>query len=126
MKKLGDAEIEIMKILWRQSEPVTSGKILEELSPYINWKLPSLMTALNRLADKGFVNCDRSTRTNLYKAVISEQEYQTQESRSFLERVFSNSLPSLVANLYDSKSISDKDLQELRQWLDQVEEKDEK
>ena len=119
MKKLGDAEIEIMKILWRQSKPVTSGKILEELSPYIQWKLPSLMTALNRLADKGFVSCDRSTRTNYYTAIISEQEYQTQESRSFLEKVFSNSLPSLVANLYESKSSSEKEFEEVREWLDQ-------
>ena len=74
MKKLGDAEIEIMKILWRQSEPVTSGKILEELAGCMNWKLPSLMTALNRLAEKGFVFCDRSTRTNYYSSIISEQE----------------------------------------------------
>ncbi len=121
MKKLGDAELEIMKILWRQTEPVTSGRVLEELSKYKNWKLPSLMTALNRLAEKGFVFCDRSTRTNYYTTIISEQEYQTQESKFFLEKVFSNSFHKLVANLYDSEAISEQDLKELREWLNQME-----
>ena len=121
MKKLGDAEIEIMKTLWKQEEPVTSGKILEELSGCMSWKLPSLMTALNRLAEKGFVCCDRSTRTNYYTAIISEQEYQTQESKCFLEKVFSNSFQKLVTNLYDSETISKKDLKELREWLDRME-----
>jgi len=53
MKKLGDAELEIMKVLWKQDRPATSGEILEGLEGCVDWKLSSLMTALNRLAEKG-------------------------------------------------------------------------
>lgn len=120
MKKLGDAELEIMKILWQQEEPVTSNQILEELSGCKNWKLSSLMTALSRLADKGFVYCDRSTRTNYYTAIISRQDYVTHEGETFLEKLFSNSVQKFVTNLYDSKSITDKDIQELREWIDSL------
>ena len=42
------------------------------------------------------------------------------ESRSFLERVHRNSLKSLVASLYDGQGIDEADLQELRQYLDQI------
>ena len=120
MRKLGDAELEIMKILWRQEEPVTSNQILDALSGCKNWKLSSLMTALNRLADKGFVYCDRTTRTNYYTAVISRLDYVTHEGETFLEKLFSNSVQKFVTNLYDSKSITDKDIQELREWIDSL------
>ena len=120
MRKLGDAELEIMKILWRQEEPVTSNQILDALSGCKNWKLSSLMTALNRLADKGFVYCDRTTRTNYYTSVISRLDYVTHEGETFLEKLFSNSVQKFVTNLYDSKSITDKDIQELREWIDSL------
>lgn len=121
MKKLGDAELEIMKILWQTKEPITSTQILEELSGCMDWKLSSLMTALSRLADKGFVYCDRSTRTNYYSAVISKKDYTTHEGENFLEKLFANSIQKFVTNLYDSKSITDEDIQELREWIDSLE-----
>ena len=121
MKKLGDSELEIMKILWMHEEPLTSNQILEELSGCVNWKLSSLMTALSRLADKGFVYCDRSTRTNYYTSLIKKQDYVTREGENFLEKLFSNSIQKFVTNLYDSKSITDKDIQELREWIDSLE-----
>lgn len=124
MKKLGDTEIEIMKILWDSSKPLTSGEILEKLNLSKNWKLSSLMTALDRLAGKGFVCCDRSTRTNFYTAIITEEEYQTEESKFFLEKIFSNSVQKLVANLYDGDAISKEDLASLKQWIDEVQEKE--
>jgi len=121
MKKLGDAELEIMKVLWSKEEQLTSNQILSELPECMNWKLPSLMTALSRLADKGFVYCDRSTRTNYYTAVIARQDYAAHEGENFLEKLFSNSIQKFVTNLYDSKSITDKDIRELREWIDSLE-----
>jgi len=121
MKKLGETELEIMKVLWKQDKPATSGEILEGLEGCVDWKLSSLMTALNRLAEKGFVSCDRSTRTNYYEAIISEQDYVTKEGENFLEKLFSSSVQKFVTNLYDSKSITDKDIRELREWIDSLE-----
>ena len=63
-KRLGDAELEIMMVLWDSSEPVTSTYILGQLKGRRNWALSTLMTTLSRLAEKGFVCCDRSPRTN--------------------------------------------------------------
>ncbi|MDK2808787.1 MAG: BlaI family transcriptional regulator, penicillinase repressor, partial [Clostridiales bacterium] len=99
-KRLGDAELEIMKILWCNEEPVTSNYILEQLKRTRKWGLSTLMTSLARLSKKGFVVCDRSTRTNLYAALIDENEYKLQESQSFLEKLYGNSLQSFVTNLY--------------------------
>jgi BlaI family penicillinase repressor len=121
IKRLGDAELEIMMVLWNSSEPVTSNYILEQLRGRRNWVLSTLMTTLARLSDKGFVYCDRSTRTNYYSALISAREYKAKESRSFLERLYGNSLQNFVASLYESNTIDEDDLSELRKLIDDIE-----
>lgn len=117
-KKLGEAELEIMQVIWRSSAPLTSNQILQELQQYRNWQLSTLMTALARMANKGFVHCDRSTGTNLYSAVVLENDYKVTESKNFLEKLYDNSVQNLVASLYGSKVIKDSDLKELRSFLD--------
>jgi len=120
IKRLGDAELEIMLVIWDVKEPVTSNYVLEKLHNRRNWKLSTLMTILARLAEKGFVYCDRSTRTNYYSALISEKDYKAKESSSFLEKLYGNSLQNLVTTLYDSNAIDDTDLSELRKMIDEL------
>lgn len=122
IKKLGDAELEIMMVLWSSTQPVTSGYILEQLKEKRNWALSTLMTSLARLSDKEFIFCDRTTRSNLYSAIITENEYKTQESKSFLAKLYGNSLQSLVTNLYSNKVIDQADLKELQEYLKDLEE----
>lgn len=119
-KRLGDAELEIMMVLWEQSEPITAGVILEHLRGKRSWALSTLMVSLERLAGKGFVHCDRSTRSNLYTAVVSEADYKAFESRSFLGRLHGNSVSRLVASLYNSNNLNEEDISQLRSFLDEL------
>lgn len=121
-KKLGEAELEIMQIIWQNKKPVTSNYILEELKGQRAWKLSTLMTSLSRLADKGFVACDRSMGVNLYTSVISENEYKTKAGKHFLEKLYNNSIQNMVASLYSSQMLADSDLEQLRSYLDKLEE----
>lgn len=126
MKKLGDAELEIMQVLWRVTEPVTSTYILEKLDGKRKWPLSTLMTILARLCDKGFVICDRSTRTNYYSALIDEESYKKQESSNILGKLFDNSVQDFVAALYHGNAISKEDLMSLRKMIDEMEQEEEK
>ena len=121
MKKLSEAEFEIMQVLWRHNAPMTSNQILDEIKDNRKWKLASLMTTLARMAEKEAVYCDRTTRTNYYKALVSEAEYKTTESTSFLEKMFNRSAKDFIASLYQGKQMSDKDILELREYLDTLE-----
>ena len=125
MKKLSEAEFEIMQVLWKHDAPMTSNQLLDEMGDKRNWKLASLMTTLARMAAKGAVYCDRSTRTNYYKALVSEQEYKLAEGSSVLETLFNKSAKDFVASLYQGKQMSSKDIQELREYLDTLENKGE-
>lgn len=121
-KKLGEAELEIMQVIWSSGNPVTSNYILKELQGRRKWQLSTLMTSLTRLADKGFVSCDRSTGSNLYTFVISENEYKAGASRHFLEKLYNSSIQNMIATLYSNKAIKDSDVEELRNFLNQLEE----
>ena len=123
LKKLGEAELEIMQVIWNSESPVTSNYILKELQGRRRWQLSTLMTSLSRLSDKGFVLCDRSTGTNLYTPIIMENEYKTGASRNLLEKLYNNSIQNMVATLYDNKAIEMADVEELRRYLDELEEK---
>ena len=117
IKRLGDAELEIMQIVWSCTEPMTSNGILKGLTQR-QWKLSTLMTSLERLVDKGFLICDRSTRTNLYSSQISEDDYKMTESKLFLKKLYGNSLHSFVTYLCDADSVDKEDIAELREYLD--------
>ena len=121
IKKLGEAELEIMQVIWDSGYPVTSNYILKELQGRRKWQLSTLMTSLTRLSDKGFVSCDRSTGSNLYTALISENEYKAGASRHFLEKLYNNSIRNMVATLYSNQTIKDADIEELRNFLDKLE-----
>ena len=121
IKNLGEAELEIMQVIWNSAAPVTSSYILKELQESRKWQLSTLMTSLTRLADKNYVVCDRSTGTNLYSALISENDYKATEGKHFLEKLYDNSIQNLVATLYSNKVLKKSDLEELRKFLDEWE-----
>lgn len=123
LKKLGEAELEIMQVIWNCDAPVTSNYILKELHGLRKWQLSTLMTSLARLADKGFLHCDRTTGSNLYSPVIPEQEYKAGASRHFLEKLYHNSLQNMIATLYNDRAIKQSDVEDLRKFLDELEEK---
>ena len=120
-KKLGEAELEIMQVIWDSGSAVTSNHILRQLQGRRQWQLSTLMTSLSRLVDKGFVSCDRSTGSNLYSSIVPENEYKTGASRHFLEKLYNNSIKSMIASLYSDKAIQDADIEELRNFLDELE-----
>lgn len=121
MKKLGEAELEIMQVIWEAGSPVTSNYILKALQGSRKWQLSTLMTSLSRLSTKGFVSCDRSTGNDLYTSTVSEDEYKTKEGKYFLEKLYHNSIQNMVTTLYSNKAIKDSDIEELRKFLDTFE-----
>lgn len=122
-KKLGQAELEIMQAVWAAGGPCSSTALYAQLKDSLGWKLPTLMTSLSRLVDKGYLRCDRSGGGNLYAPLISEADYKAREGRSFLRRVYHNSLRDMVSALYHGDALDRRDLEELRLFLDELEEK---
>lgn len=121
MKKLGDAELEIMLAVWSAGGPVHSAYVQEKLKGSRNWQLPAILTSLNRLVEKGYLACEKQGRTNLYRPLITETDYKTAEGRGLIDRLYGGSFTGMVAALCDGRAIGKDDLDELRQYLDALE-----
>lgn len=118
-KRLPDAELEVMQIIWRAGQPVTSGYVQEHAEQ--SWKSTSVLTFLSRLCEKGFLKREKCGKQNLYTPLVVEEDYLKQESASFLQRVHRGSFKNLVASLVDAGALKSDDIAELRAFLDEQE-----
>ena len=121
IKRLGDAELDIMQVVWGSDMPVNSQYISQGLDGKRDWQLASVLTVLSRLVTKGFLEVERRGRNNYYVALISKQAYQEAEGKQLLDRLYSGSVKGLVSSLVGGKSISKQDISELRGYLDELE-----
>ena len=121
IKHLGDGELEIMMAVWGAEKPVASPYIQEKLKGSRDWALPAVITALNRLIDKGFLASEKRGRVKYYRPLISEGDYKAAESRGLLDRLYGGSFKGLTASLVEGKAIGKAELDDLRRFLDELE-----
>lgn len=123
IKKLPDAEFEIMKSVWHSEEPVTSPILTEKLRythPDKDRKPQTVMTMLVRLEKKGFLRSEKNGKERLYYSAVTEEEYMKVEAESFRSKFSEGSFTGLVKALNGGKKISEKDIEELQNWLNKM------
>ena len=52
----------------------------------------TILTLLSRLEKKKFVSVKKEGKANLYRALVTQEEYQQQEGKHVLEKLYGNSL----------------------------------
>lgn len=119
-KRLPDAEFNVMKVIWNLASPITTNKITSKLADN-TWKPQTLLTVLKRLSEKGFLNIIKDGKEHQYEVLIKEDEYLEIETGSFLKRYAGNSIGALVKTLYSEGDLTDDDINELRDILEQKE-----
>ncbi len=117
IKRLPDAELKVMQVVWSLSPPVTANEIQQNADK--NWKATSVLTFLSRLCKKGFLECRKEGRQNYYTALIGTEEYRGYVGKRFLKSVYDGSVKNLVASLSNTGELSEEDIEELRDFLDQ-------
>ena len=116
MKKnisIADSELPIMKVLWEKGT-LTSPQIFEKMEG----NKSTLKTLLQRLVTKGAVTAQENTsRTYLYTAAITQQEYINSERKSFLQKAFDGSAKKMLLNFVQEEKITKKELQQLMDMI---------
>ncbi|EDK32458.1 BlaI/MecI/CopY family transcriptional regulator [Clostridium kluyveri] len=113
---ISDAELEIMKIIWK-SPNITANKIIEKLKGKTEWKPNTIKTLINRLLNKGAIDFQKEGKEYYYYNLINEEEYKISESKSFLNKIFNGSLNLMLMNFIKTKNLSEKDIEELKKIL---------
>ena len=99
MKKLPDAEFEVMKIVWQNDPPVTANIVMEQLGKKKKWKTQTVISLMLRLVERGFLRTEKAGRERLYYPVVSREEYLKFETGNFIKQYHDNSLLNLVNTL---------------------------
>lgn len=115
--RLPDTELEIMKAIWESGKTLSTSEVKALLERNRPWNVSALQTLLNRLIDRGFLESYKEGKNRFYTSLVEEEAYLAVENKAFLEKVNDRSLTKLVASLYDSKSISEEDLDELAAFI---------
>jgi len=117
LKKLPDAEFEVMKTVWQNEPPITTNMLMEQLGNKKEWRLQTLITLLLRLVDRGFLRTEKNGKERNYYPLVDKEQYLKFETSSFIDRFHNHSIVSLVDTLYDGKELKESDLDELSKWL---------
>lgn len=119
MKRLPDSELELMMIIWDMGAPITRTEIEERLPAERRISSTTVLSFLTRLQEKGFVQVQKMGRNNVYEALISKEEYLKAESKSIWRRLYQGSVKNFMTALSDGEELSDQDLEELQEFLNQ-------
>ena len=122
IKRLPDAELEIMNALWDAAAPLTAAELETALPalPGPPRARTTLLTLLARLEEKGCVTREKQGRGYLYTATLTRSEYLPAESKSAWHRLFGGSPRSFVAALAETDTLTDADIDELTAYLEEL------
>ncbi|MBS4192886.1 BlaI/MecI/CopY family transcriptional regulator [Bacillus sp. FJAT-49705] len=118
-QKLSETEMELMQAIWEMDRPVKSSELLNlfALKKGKDWKGQTIATFLSRLVDKGLLLVNREGRSNIYIPCLSPEEYKRLEAQSLLDVMYQGSIKNFLSALYDGKKVSEKEINELKQWF---------
>ena len=92
LKKLPEAELEVMQVLWGLEVPAPRAAVEEAMARVRPMAQTTLLTLLSRLAGKGFVRVEKQGRSSVYTPLVSREDYQAQQSKRFVDRLFGGSM----------------------------------
>lgn len=118
IRRLPDTELEVMQAIWDCVPPVSRADI--ETKIYDNHPMAetTLQTLLSRLTEKSFLTVQILKRKKYYTPLVSRQEYQISQSKSFFQKVYRGNL-SAFANALCEGGLTKEELAELRTLLEE-------
>ena len=118
--RLPESELDIMLVVWELKE-ATAPAILERLERPLT--ASALHSYLKRLEEKGYLACRKEGKTNRYTPLVEREAYRRQEGRAILGKLYEGSLKRCAAALHDGGALDQSEVEELRAYLDELEEK---
>ncbi len=112
--RLGVVETRFAELIW-ENEPVSSGDLVKLCARKLEWKKSTTYTVLKKLCEKGLFQNANGVVTSL----LSHKEFQSRQSKRFVDDTFSGSLPAFIAAFAENGGLSDNDISEIRQMIEE-------
>lgn len=117
-KTLFDSERKVMEVIWKEGE-VTAKQISLTLRDTVGWNKNTTYTVIKKCIQKGFI--ERLEPNFVCRALLSKEQAVQDDTREFVNRVFDGSVPLLFSALLSQKALSKKELEELKQMINEME-----
>jgi len=87
LKKLPEAEFAVMKVIWNMSPPVTTVDIMEKIGEERSWKIQTVVSLMQRLAERGFLRSEKTKKEREYFPIVKREDYYMFETKKFVEQM---------------------------------------
>jgi BlaI family penicillinase repressor len=109
-------ELTLLKCLWKR-QPVSARELHDRALPELGWSYSSTRKTLDRMLEKGMVSVQAVHGMNVYTAVLEKVPTLAAFTRDFGHRVMEVRGPLPVAMFTGSSLVSNAELAELEQLL---------
>mgnify|MGYP001035393155 CR=1 FL=1 len=115
-KKISDAELEILEVLWEAGEALNANEVRLRLNVKKDWERTTVLTLIRRLLDKGVI-AQEKREVYYYMPCVERGDYVKEETRNFLNKFFKGNARNLAAALIEDEDLSREDIEELRAYF---------
>ena len=123
-----ESEWLIMEVLWERNTSMTSSEVIRYLQEKSDMTPRMVRVLMNRLCQKellGYTVDEKDARVYHYFVLKSREECLKEKSRRFVDSYFSGNQTNAVAALLQSISLTEEQIQELTEILEQSKGKNE-
>lgn len=113
---LTEAELRLMKILWRRGESAVND-LVAAIPDGETLAYNSVLTTIRILEQKGYVEHRQEGRAFVYRPCVAEQEAGRSEVQRLIGRFFGNSREQLLLSLLGDGDISPQELRRLKEAI---------
>lgn len=112
--RMAPVETQFAEIIWA-NEPLTSPELVRLAEESLGWKKSTTYTVLRRLCDRGIFQ----NQGGVVASLLSRADYDTAQSRQFVEDSFSGSLPAFITAFTRRKKLTDDEVSQLQKLIEQ-------
>lgn len=120
MTKPTESELEILALLWELKE-ASVRQIHERLAETKDTGYTTTLKIMQIMHAKGMVSRDEQNRSHIYRPLTNQKETQKSLLKNLVNTAFGGSAQNLVMQALGQENPSKEDLNEIRAFLDQLE-----
>lgn len=115
--RLPDSELIVMQMIWQSETPIGTGRIVELVCEQKDWSRSTVQVLLARLEERGYLKIKKNGRLKFYEPLVTEEDYLSKETKTFLEQFYSSSYKKLIASLVENQTITEGDIDDIIQII---------
>ncbi|MCP8900358.1 BlaI/MecI/CopY family transcriptional regulator [Gilvimarinus xylanilyticus] len=122
MKRPTQSEWEILSILWAEKE-ATAQTVNDRLNQHKQVSYTGTLKLMQLMHQKGLLERERVGRSHVYRPLIEESDAKSSLLDNVVQSTFGGSASNLVMSLLGNKKVSRREIDDIRAFLDDLEDK---